>query len=170
VAAHSGPGDIADGHRAQPHLLRPVQSIFWTSLAVLLPLIGFEAQRRVWLYLGASILFFLLAVHTHPTNVFVAPFLVLPVVSALRPLLPASAARRAFLAMAAAFVAALTMAAVVTALGHLGAVERVPEPALAGDRIRAPDRRKAMVRVCGKQCPTLQWRDESTTTFPAHDP
>ena len=116
----------------------PSQSIFWTSLAVLLPLIGFEAQRRVWLYLGASILFFLLAVHTHPTNVFVAPFLVLPVVSALRPLLPASAARRAFLAMAAAFVAALTMAAVVTALGHLAPSNEYlnqPWPAIAFARL-----------------------------------
>ena len=165
VAAHSGPGDFADGHRAQPHLLRPV------------PIDFLDEPRR-----------------SPAADRLRGTTACLALSGCVDPLLPAGCAHaphqrlRRAVSGASCGVCASTAAAGVRgetgvprdgrgvrrSADHGGrrhcprsscAVERVPEPALAGDRIRAPDRRKAMVRVCGKQCPTLQWRDDLPLLF-----
>ena len=53
----------------------PSQSVFWTGIVIYLCLLGLKERRRAWLYLGAALLVFPVALWTHPTNVFIAPFL-----------------------------------------------------------------------------------------------
>jgi hypothetical protein len=69
----------------------PSQTVFWTGLVIYLSLLGFEDRRRAWAYRAAAVLVFPVALWTHPTNVFVFPFLVLPIAAAVRSLLRARA-------------------------------------------------------------------------------
>ena len=89
----------------------PSQTIFWTGIVIFLSLLGFAERRRAWLYLGAALLVFPVALWTHPTNVFIAPFLVLPCVAVIRPLLPTSSGR------AIAIVMTVLLGASVDGLG-----------------------------------------------------
>jgi hypothetical protein len=89
----------------------PSQSVFWTGLVIGLSLIGLAEPRRAWLCFAGALLIFPIALWTHPTNVFVAPFLMLPFAAAVYPLLPASRSRRLTLFAAAAVAIALGLAA-----------------------------------------------------------
>jgi hypothetical protein len=63
----------------------PSQSIFWTGLVVYLSLLAVDGRNRAWAFLGLT-LAFPAALWTHPTNVFVAPFVLAAVVAAIAPL------------------------------------------------------------------------------------
>lgn len=83
----------------------PSQSIFWTSIVIYLSLLGLNDWTRAWVYLVAALVTVAIAIWTHPTNVFIAPFLVLPFVAALRASLGRSrAARWTFVIVAAVLV------------------------------------------------------------------
>jgi hypothetical protein len=82
----------------------PSQSIFWTSLVIYLSLLGLANPNRAWRYGAAALLMFAIALWTHPTNVFVGAFLVLPCVSAVHRLAPAARSRRAAALAAAGLV------------------------------------------------------------------
>ena len=99
----------------------PSQTVFWTGLFIYLCLMGFRAGSRVWLHLGAAVAVFPVVLWTHPTNVFVAPFLVLPFVAAASALLPASTRGRALVTLAAALVAISGLSAAWIAFRHVAA-------------------------------------------------
>jgi 4-amino-4-deoxy-L-arabinose transferase-like glycosyltransferase len=90
----------------------PSQSIFWTSLVIYLSLLGVANPRRAWWYGGAALVTFAVALWTHPTNVFVAAFLLLPCLSVSHRLASASRSRRAI---------ALGAVAIVVTVGLLAA-------------------------------------------------
>ena len=65
--------------------------MFWTRIVIYLSLLGYAANKWRWAYGAAAILIFPVVLWTHPTNVFIAPFLVLPFVPAMRARWPAAA-------------------------------------------------------------------------------
>ncbi|HEX4567075.1 MAG TPA: hypothetical protein VH138_10625 [Vicinamibacterales bacterium] len=73
----------------------PSQSIPWTVIVVGLSLLSVRERSRAWLYGIAACVTFVVAVRTHPTNVFVAPFVALSVMTALEAGLPATRRGRA---------------------------------------------------------------------------
>jgi hypothetical protein len=85
----------------------PSQSIFWTAIVVCLSLLGLEERGRAWIYSALALLVFPVALWTHPTNIFIAPFVVLAVVDATRSWLPASLRMRRMLFLAAALLLVL---------------------------------------------------------------
>jgi hypothetical protein len=97
----------------------PSQSIFWTSIVIYLSLLGLSERTRAWNCLAAALLIFPVALWTHPTNVFIAPFLVLPFAAAIAPRLPASGLGRMVFGAAVALVAALAASIVWPALRYL---------------------------------------------------
>jgi hypothetical protein len=99
----------------------PSQTVFWTGLFIYLCLLGLQAGRRGWIHLGAAIVVFPVVLWTHPTNVFVAPFLVLPVVAAAGPLLPPSWHERALVILAAALAAILGLSVAWIAFRYVAA-------------------------------------------------
>jgi hypothetical protein len=64
----------------------PSQTIFWTGLVIYLSLLAFTERSRAWLYGAVAMVVFPIALWTHPTNVFIAPFLVIAAVAVLRTL------------------------------------------------------------------------------------
>jgi hypothetical protein len=84
----------------------PSQSIFWSGLVVYLALLGREDHGRAWAHLLAALLVLPLALWTHPTNVFVVPFLLVPVTTIAAPLLPGATVRRAQVGVAAVILLA----------------------------------------------------------------
>jgi len=118
----------------------PSQSIFWTSIVIYLSLLGFDERGRAWIYWGGALLIFRVALWTHPTNVFVAPFLVLPFIAAVRPLLPASRRGRAILLVLAIVVLTLGLSIAGPTLRHLfGTNEYLDKPWLAMASARITD-------------------------------
>ena len=97
----------------------PSQTIFWTSIVICLCLLGIKERGRAAIYFGAALLIFPIVLWTHPTNVFIAPFLVLPFAAAIHPLLPASRLRRAIVFAVAALLAALVLSIAWPALQRL---------------------------------------------------
>jgi hypothetical protein len=90
----------------------PSQTVFWTSIVIFLSLLGWKEQRHAWRYALCAMAVFPLALWTHPTNIFIGPFLVLPLAAWLQPMLPASRNGRLTLAAATAgFVAVMVLAA-----------------------------------------------------------
>ncbi|MBA3461262.1 MAG: glycosyltransferase family 39 protein [Deltaproteobacteria bacterium] len=89
----------------------PSQSILWTSITMFLALLGLKDRRHWWAYLIAALLAFGMGFWTHPTNVFVAPFLVLPIVPIVRRWIPES--RRGRIVFAASALAALLVIVVI---------------------------------------------------------
>jgi len=81
----------------------PSQSVLWTSLVVYLALLGVQERTAAGRWLAGAIVVFPVALWTHPTNVFVAPFLLLPIVAASGARVPASRRARIGLAIATAF-------------------------------------------------------------------
>ncbi len=78
----------------------PSQTVFWTGPVVYFSLMALT-QRGVWIPLGLAFAIFPIALWTHPTNVFISPFLLLPIAAALRPMLPQSTRARVVVAVAA---------------------------------------------------------------------
>ena len=101
----------------------PSQSVFWTGIVIYLSLLGLAEPRRAWFYLAGALLLFPVVLWTHPTNIFIAPFLVLPFVAATRPLLPASRAGRTVLVIATALLVILGVFVVDLALRHLAGLD-----------------------------------------------
>lgn len=98
----------------------PSQSIFWTGIVIYLSLLGLKERGRAPVYLGTALLVFPIVLWTHPTNVFIAPFLALPCVAATRQGLPASGTRRAILFVAGgASLVAVGLFVAWPALRHL---------------------------------------------------
>ena len=85
----------------------PSQTIFWTGFVIYLSLLALVDRTRAIAWLGCALLLFPAALWTHPTNVFISPFLIAPAAVALLPLLPSTRKGRIFTVTAAAFVLAL---------------------------------------------------------------
>jgi hypothetical protein len=114
IALAIAPAAIAHSRLTQD----PSQSIFWTGIVIYLSLLGLADRRHAWMWSGAAVLAFPIALWTHPTNIFIAPFLALPAAAAVAPRLPAS--RRARLVGGGgAAVAIVLLAAAWAALGGL---------------------------------------------------
>jgi hypothetical protein len=110
----------------------PSQSIFWTSIVIYLALLGLKERGRAWIYSGAALLIFPVALWTHPTNVFIAPFLVLPFVAAVRPRLPASRRGRVIILVVATLLLTVGLSIAALTLGHLSAANQyLDQPWLA---------------------------------------
>jgi hypothetical protein len=121
----------------------PSQSIFWTGIFIFICLLGLKDRRRAWRYLAAGAAIFPIVLWTHPTNVFAAPFLLLPAVAAIEPLMPASPTRRAGLVLAAVGIAALAMVVVAPVLRHLPLSNQyLDQPWLSTALARAIDARQ----------------------------
>jgi hypothetical protein len=130
------PTAIAHGRICQD----PSQSIFWTSIVIYLSLLGLEERGRAWIYCGAALLIFPVALWTHPTNVFIAPFVVLPFVAAVRPLLPASRRGRTILLVVATLLLTLGLSIAGLTLRPLsGANQYLDQPWLAMASARMTD-------------------------------
>jgi hypothetical protein len=129
----------------------PSQTVFWTSLVIYLSLLGLAEPDRAWAYLGVAVAIFPVALWTHPTNVFIAPFLLAPVVPAVRRFRPASRHGRAMLLGAAAVLT-------VVALGVTS---------LALSRLSGPDQHlnKAWLSVAtARMCDVSQWFELAANT------
>lgn len=74
----------------------PSQTVFWTGLFIYVCMMGLKAGHRGWIALVVAFGVFPISLWTHPTNVFVAPFLLLPFLAVAKPLLPTSPRGRAF--------------------------------------------------------------------------
>ena len=121
----------------------PSQSIFWTGIFIFVCLLGFKDRHRAWLYLAAAAAIFPIVLWTHPTNVFAAPFLLLPAYAAIEPQLPASSSHRAGLVLVAVGIAALATAVVSPALRHLPlSAQYLDQPWLSSAMARASDGRQ----------------------------
>jgi hypothetical protein len=97
----------------------PSQTVFWTGLIAGLSLLGFEARPRSWIYRAAAVLVFPIVLWTHPTNVFVAPFLLLPLAAAIRPRLPARPS--AMLVVSSAILGVAVLAGATAAIRYVAA-------------------------------------------------
>jgi hypothetical protein len=97
----------------------PSQTVFWTGVVILLSMLGFKDRSRAWRYGLALLLVFPVALWTHPTNLFLAPFLILPCVTAIRPALPASPRSRALLFASMMILLVLGLLAAWFAVGYL---------------------------------------------------
>ncbi len=73
----------------------PSQTVFWTGLVIYPSLVGLAEPDRAWTWLAIALAIFPVAFWTHPTNVFIAPFLLLPAAPLARRILPASQRRAA---------------------------------------------------------------------------
>ena len=89
----------------------PSQSVFWSGLVVYLALLGVKERDAAGRWLAAAIVLFPVALWTHPTNVFVAPFLLLPIAAPLAARMPAS--RRARIGVAGITAAVLAAGLIV---------------------------------------------------------
>jgi hypothetical protein len=89
----------------------PSQSVFWSGLVVYLALLGVKEGGAAGRWLAAAIVLFPVALWTHPTNVFVAPFLLLPIAAPLAARMPAS--RRARIGVAGITAAVLAAGLIV---------------------------------------------------------
>jgi hypothetical protein len=116
----------------------PSQSVLWSGLVVYLSLLGHVDRGKAWTCLGAALLVFPVAFWTHPTNVFVAPFLLLPFAAAVGPVLPASRLHRVQIALAAACLVLAFLWLARPVVGQLTASNeslRPPWLSLAGARL-----------------------------------
>jgi hypothetical protein len=102
----------------------PSQSVFWTSLVEYLALLGVRDRTAAWRWFAGALVLFPVALWTHPTNVFVAPFLLLPMVSAVVSRLPDS--RRARIGVAIAAAVSLGVGLIVTWLAFESAARAYP--------------------------------------------
>jgi len=89
----------------------PSQSIFWTGLVVYLSLLALARPASAVAWLAGALLLFPIALWTHPTNVFIAPFLIAPAIAVAARLLPASRRGRAIVFIAAAMAIAVAAGA-----------------------------------------------------------
>lgn len=116
----------------------PSQTVFWTSIVIFLSLLGVKEPRRAWMYLIALLIVFPIALWTHPTNIFIGPFLLLPCAAALQPLLPASRHGRILLVAGASLFVALMLLGAWLALTRLSGSNQLldrPWLSIAGARL-----------------------------------
>jgi hypothetical protein len=136
VALASMPTAIAHSRLCQD----PSQSVFWTGIGIYLSLLGFGAGSRWWIYGGAAVLVFPVILLSHPANVFIAPFLVLPFAAAVGARLPITRRGRAILAVAVVVLLALGLLVVRTVLTHLaGTIDYLDKPWLSMAAARMTD-------------------------------
>ena len=102
----------------------PSQSVLWSGLVVYLALLGVSERGAAWRWLAGAVVLFPVAVWTHPTNVFVAPFLLLPIMAALGPRLPDS--RRARIGLAATALGAAGVGLIAAWLGFASVARLYP--------------------------------------------
>jgi 4-amino-4-deoxy-L-arabinose transferase-like glycosyltransferase len=102
----------------------PSQSLFWAGLVVYLALLGATDRGAAWRWFAGALVLFPVALWTHPTNVFVAPFLLLPIAAALAPRIPDS--RRARIGLALATAGSLAVGLIVTWLAFASAARSYP--------------------------------------------
>lgn len=119
----------------------PSQSVLWVSITMFLALLGFAEQRRWWAYQLGALLGFAMAFYTHPTNLFIAPFIPLPLVPVVARWLPATRRGRVIFAgavtAAAVVLAAIALLVVWPAIkSHAGSSTLLDKPWLAAARAR----------------------------------
>ena len=121
----------------------PSQTVFWTSLVIFLSLLGVKERDRAWVYVASLLVVFPIALWTHPTNIFIGPFLLLPCAAALRPLLPPSRNGRLMLAAATALMVAAMLLGAWFALTKLaGSNQLLDRPWLSIAAARLVDARQ----------------------------
>jgi len=137
VALASMPTAIAHSRICQD----PSQSVFWSGIAIYLSLLGYAEKRMR--YGAAAILVFPIVLWTHPTNVFIAPFLVLPFVPAMRARWPAAARARVILFLAGAVLIVLAGLTTLAVVQHLaGTIDYLNRPWLSNAAARMIDGRQ----------------------------
>lgn len=135
----------------------PSQSILFTSIVIYLCLLALKERKRTWIYFGAAVVMFPLALWTHPTNIFIAPFLLLPLWPTVKRWTPDSRRGRWYFVAAAAGVATvlglLLLFVVWPALkGSTGTSSLLDKPwlATAGKRFIDPGQWFEYVRNYGR--------------------
>ena len=116
----------------------PSQTVFWTGVVIYSSLMALTVRRRPWVPFGVALLTFPIALWTHPTNVFISPFLLLPISRLVQPLLPVSPrARAALLIGGIVCLAAVPLAALQALRAFAGWNEYVHKPwfAMATERL-----------------------------------
>jgi len=102
----------------------PSQTVFWTGLVIYCALVGLAEPDRAWTWLAIALALFPVALWTHPTNVFIAPFLLLPAAPLAKRILPASRGARLALLVASLAVAVMILAGASFVLNHAGGSEQ----------------------------------------------
>ena len=102
----------------------PSQSVFWAGLVVYLALLAVTDRGAAWRWFAGALIVVPVALWTHPTNVFVAPFLLLPIVAALAPRIPDS--RRARIGLAIGTACSLAVGLTVAWLAFASAARSYP--------------------------------------------
>ncbi len=121
----------------------PSQSVFWSGIAIYLALLGYAENKMRWTYAAAAILVFPIVLWSHPTNVFIAPFLVLPFVPAMRARWPAAAQARVILFLAGAVLIVLGVLTTLAVVQHLAAtIDYLDRPWLSMAAARMIDGRQ----------------------------
>jgi len=106
----------------------PSQSIPWTALVVYLSLLSLKERSRAWPYAIATVVVFAVAVRTHPTNIFIAPFALLPYIT----IVPSTKrARTIFFTTTALIIVAAIAAAIVWLARAAGSIELLDKPWLS---------------------------------------
>lgn len=121
------PAAIAHGRICQD----PSQTVFWTGVFIYLCLLGLEPGTRGWFPLVAAVCVYPVVLWTHPTNIFIAPFLVLPFVAAAGLLPPTPTRGRALLILAAGLVVMLPSLAWIALRNAAASNELVDKPWLS---------------------------------------
>jgi hypothetical protein len=139
VALASMPTAIAHSRICQD----PSQSVFWSGIAIYLSLLGYAENKMRWTYGAAAILVFPIVLWSHPTNVFIAPFLVLPFVPAMRARWPAAARARVIVFLAGAVLIVLGAVTTLAVVRHLaGTIDYLNRPWLSNAAARMIDGRQ----------------------------
>jgi hypothetical protein len=139
VALASMPTAIAHSRICQD----PSQSVFWSGIAIYLSLLGYAANKMGWAYGAAAILVFPIVLWSHPTNVFIAPFLVLPFVPVIRARWPAAPLARVMVFLAGAVLIVLGVLTTLVIVQHLaGTIDYLNRPWLSNAAARMIDARQ----------------------------
>jgi hypothetical protein len=139
VALASMPTAIAHSRICQD----PSQSVFWSGIAIYLSLLGYAENRMRWIYGAAAILVFPIVLWSHPTNVFIAPFLVLPFVPLIRARWPTATRARVLLFLAGAVLIVLGVLTILAIVRHLaGSIDYLNRPWLSNAATRMIDGRQ----------------------------
>jgi hypothetical protein len=139
VALASMPTAIAHSRISQD----PSQSVFWSGLAIYLSLLGYAQAKMRWPYGASAILVFPIVLWTHPTNVFIAPFLVLPFVPAIRARWPTAPVARVVVFVAGAVLIVLGVLTTLAIVQHLaGTIDYLNRPWLSNAAARMTNGRQ----------------------------
>jgi hypothetical protein len=121
----------------------PSQSVFWSGIAIYLSLLGYAENKMRWIYGAGAILVFPIVLWSHPTNVFIAPFLVLPFVPAIRARWPAAPLARVIVFLAGAVLVVLGVLTTLAVVRHLAStIDYLNRPWLSNAAARMIDGRQ----------------------------